>query len=61
MSFPLIKEVMGLYECFSDIYTKFSSLLTAPPYLKKKQRYFSSYGDPALIDSNPDISAILKL
>jgi hypothetical protein len=59
MFFRIIKEIMGLYECFSDVCTTFLSLLTAPPYLK--ERHFSSYDDPALIDLNCDISAISKL
>jgi hypothetical protein len=50
---------MGQYECFFDIYTKSYRCSLLRPL--KKKRYFSSYDDPAMIDSNPDNSAILKL
>jgi hypothetical protein len=58
MLVQLINEVMRHYECFSDVY-KILSLLTALSFFKKC--HFSSYDAPAMIDSNPDNSAISKL
>jgi hypothetical protein len=58
MFFRLIKEVMGLYECFSDVYTNF---ITAHCSALFKKRRFLSYDGPTFSDSNPDISAISKL
>jgi hypothetical protein len=56
--FPLIKEVMGHYECFSDVYTNF---IAAHCSALLEKTSFSSYDDPAMIHSNPDNSAISKL
>jgi hypothetical protein len=58
MHFQPIKEVMGHFECFSDVYTKFYRCSLLRPFSKTS---FSSNDDPAMIDSNPDNSAILKL
>jgi hypothetical protein len=57
MFFRLIKEVMGHYECFSDVYKNFIAAHCSALF---KKRHFSSYEDQAMLHSNPDNSAILK-
>jgi hypothetical protein len=58
MFFRLIKEVKGLYECFSDVYIQFYHFLLLCPFPKNVM--FSNYDDPASIDSKRDISTISK-
>jgi hypothetical protein len=58
MFFRPIKEVMGHFECFPMCAQNFIAAHCSALF---KNRHILSYDDPAMIDSNPDNSAISKL